>query len=440
LGKNCAKDKSVKPCHYGGLLKNLSSDHQIESIYYFGKGFKNLHKSIVPWSVCPYRPKTEDPDFDYFWCPDLDKALEKNPIEYTIKGMETVYDVKSAKELLFKKKRPLGIGAPLPTLFFYTPCEDYPNSTHCKHETFVCPDDPTKYCHRHSIDARQRDGIFLTRSELGFVGELGGHAMNVVGYNDDWIYRNRFQNSDHAKLRGGLILHNSWAAPGHSVDYLMGKRSEENENLICPNHHLPMTWIPATLECAKQNPKDLSKCSTDIQRVRGDRKLAQGADALLCSDDKVCDPAKRYVLRRLSQAEGLSEKGDADVQHMPNGLDISTFIEIDRETDETKLVTYKHLPFWTLRNIFKPEFLVENHPQDCGYWMYPYDSLENMYRINWDNFDNLKFSDIEFEFKEQSFAANEKKYPHLDYKYIKESTWKYDRPTFDGALPFDRVY
>jgi hypothetical protein len=77
--------------------------------------------------------------------------------------------------------------------------------------------------------------------------------MNIMGYNDDWLYRNRFQAPENsAQMKGGFILHNSWRSEGHSVKYLAGLESEENEAVKCPNHKTPLNWIPATLKCVQE--------------------------------------------------------------------------------------------------------------------------------------------------------------------------------------------
>jgi hypothetical protein len=54
--------------------------------------------------------------------------------------------------------------------------------------------------------------------------------MNLMGWNDNWRYHSRFAPPNSvAELRGGLILHNSRGSGGHSVDFLIGRRTLENE-------------------------------------------------------------------------------------------------------------------------------------------------------------------------------------------------------------------
>jgi C1A family cysteine protease len=58
------------------------------------------------------------------------------------------------------------------------------------------------------------DAEFLYASVLPDIERIqhsGGHAMEVVGSNDDWRYNNRFAvPASIAALRGAFVLHNSW--------------------------------------------------------------------------------------------------------------------------------------------------------------------------------------------------------------------------------------
>jgi hypothetical protein len=65
------------------------------------------------------------------------------------------------------------------------------------------------YRHKPMFDARDQIGVFLANAERKYAGMLGGQGMTIVGFNDDWAYRNLFQSQQSAlKLKGGFILHN----------------------------------------------------------------------------------------------------------------------------------------------------------------------------------------------------------------------------------------
>ena len=448
LGEMCHKHPEVKACHYGGLMSNSSEDQEIESLYYFAKAWPEAGVSLLPESVCPYRQKP-DPmpeNWTYFWCPGMEEALKDNPIKWSVKSIKNAYSIQGAKELLVEANRALGIGTPLPMLIYYVPCEGSPfaEAEDCKAKTYECPEygskGQDKYCHKMTFDAREQDGVFLASVDPKYMGELGGHAMNVVGYNDEWLFRNRFQTPEMAaQMKGGLILHNSWRGEGHSVKFLMGLESDENENVRCPNHLSPMNWIPAELSCVQKQAEEgkinnFLDCSSDIKRVRG-KGITKGADLLYCKNGQHCNTSKLYVLERVGN--------DVNVKPTATGLHQIGVIEIDNKTTPytVKRMEIVDAPFWAMSQYFAPitETFVPNVEEECGYWMLPYQTLENMQRINWDLLDNFKVFDIEIEFDEQSYVNSEKS-RNFNTTLLKESTKERHPIEFDGPLPYQYIY
>lgn len=444
LGDQCHLHPEVKACHYGGLMSNSSEDQEIESIYYFAKAWKETYKAILPESVCPYTQKPDDmTNWSYFNCPGLYEAIEQNPIEWSFSSIESAYSLQTAKELLYKSKRALGIGAPLPSLRYFIPCENSPFSEkdQCVNHLYPCPQNVYRgqYCYRFDVDGRQQDGVFLSNIDTKFMAELGGHAMNVVGFNDDWIYRNRFQAFNSvAPLKGGFILHNSWRPEGHSVDYYMGNQSEENEAVLCPNHKSPFNWIPTDLNSVQkaisQPGEDaLFKIPTNIQRVRGNG-TTKYADPLKCVKSDYCNPSSTYFLLKPSEGDI-----DSNVTINADGTNDISFIEVksDKSTD---ILTLQGYPFWALHSVFNPrdEIFVANDPNGCGYWMLPYHTIESMSRINWDFLDNFKVFDINIKFTPQSYKKNANS--KFNYTLMDLSTKRKDIQSFDGALPYDYIF
>jgi hypothetical protein len=303
---------------------------------------------------------------------------------------------------------------------------------------------PNAYCYKATVDGRDQTGVFLGNADPKFMGESGGHAMNIVGYNDGWLYRNRFQfpqvSSQH---KGGFILHNSWRAGGHSVEYLYGSQSEENEAIICPNHVSPLNWIPATYECVAQAVANGTltntslPCSADLERVRG-KNRTKGADLLRCQS-AACNASRPlwYVLERVSGYEG-----QINPKFTASGLADVTFLTIDHSDPANYQVgraTIKSLPFHSLSSYFAPLTLVPNDPENCGYWMMPYDTLNNMVRINWDLLDNFRVVDLEIEFTGTSYALHPNTTAPVA-AFLRNATRTRHRPKFDGPLPFDLIY
>jgi hypothetical protein len=425
-------------------MQNSSEDQEIESFYYFNKAWPESSRAVLPEAVCPYRSRpTDDDNWTHFWCPDMDTAIPQNPLNFRIKNITMAYTTTAIKELLISSGRALGIGTPLPDLVYYIPCDGSPfaGSDQCVNETHVCPSyiGVTGNCYRLPIDAREADGIFMGSVDPKHMDELGGHAMNIVGYNDAWLYRNRFQAAENsAQLTGGFILHNSWRKGGHSVQYFLGEQSEENEAVICPNHNASLNWVPASQTCVSEHAAEIlatnfTNCAAGISRVRGYGRN-NGSDLLYCKDAKQCDTSLLYVL-------GSGPVGGLDVVLLPSGLTDVGLVTINRATGEVGYTRVTQLPFWALTRLFAPipEIFVDNDADQCGYWMFPYQTLENMQRINWDLLDNFRVIDIEVEFATSSYA----RHPDSDAfnkTLLQLSTRKVNRTDFDGPLPYDYIY
>ena len=446
LGNWCRAHPDTKECHYGNFLKPQPStdDGQVEGLPIYYEDVENLSKSIVPDAVCPYI-ETGSPSTD-FKCDNLEDALKANPISFKIKSFETAYDTRHIKQLLYTKQRPLGIGIPLGSIAYYVSCDDpnFANLEQCTKKSFLCPDSQTedKYCAKLLFYGYTSDGTFVSIGKAIRQNSIGGHAMNVVGYNDNWRYNNRFTTDNSVQnSKGCFILHNSWGSGGHSIEYLMGRRTVENEMTQCPNVLGPESWIPATIDCITQNNKDVTKCSNDIERVRG-KGFANHADLLNCShvfagaatDFPTCQFNHSYVLKRKAD-------DTIDTYELPNGLHSTGFITWSEEDPTPKEVRIETVPYWALNRYLKPVDAAKypNNDQECGFYALPYQMVENMRRRAYDLFDNFKVSDIEIEFDEHSYARSPESWKY-DTKYLNASTYKQHDTVFDGALPFDLVY
>jgi hypothetical protein len=450
LHDHCERQPSVKACHYGGLMHNESADQEVESLYYFYNAWTaDASTSLLPTAVCPYlpAPPSGTPSWDWFQCPGYEAALEprQNPIKWRLKNISLAYNVLGIKELLYKVKRALAIGTPLPDIVYYVPCTEptFSGTTTCLNKTVRCPSYVgTDYCYKLVRDGREQDGVFLAATDPKYMAELGGHAMNVIGWNDEWVYRNRFQTAEaSAQLKGGFILHNSWRETGHSVEYFLGNQSEENEAVICPNHVAPMNWIPVyereiqSLIGNHTHFTNLSCCSTDIQRVRG-KGLNKGADLLYGKSAPWNGTNIRYALAR------DDDTGDIDVKFLPSGLAQVGLIEINMTGNYTyRRTNISALPFWALSQLFAPvpETLIPNEADSCGYWMLPYLAIENIQRVNWDLLDNFRVVDIEVEFDSQSYFNHSDSHA-FNTTLLQRSTLRKNPTKFDGPLPYQYIY
>ena len=441
IGQQCdATHNGSKACLHGGYAKHTTDDHKADAFYYFAQDFPDLTKSVLPESVCPYI-ETPDTTTDYE-CPGMDEALKSNPIQFTIKGIRSASDVYHTKKLLVESQRVLVIGTPLANLQFWGNCDldEWKNNDLCNETNRVpCPAGPDEghYCASVVLEGRTPDGTFILVDDYNRSSKMGGHAMNVVGYNDDWVYKSRHSFDDSlSNLVGGFVLHNSWRNNGHSVDFLMGRRSEENEAVICPNHQMSMNWIPTTLSCLQENNADVTKCGTEYKFVRG-KGIANHADKLQCLDSAYCDTNRYYVLSKRED----TENEDAWIEHLYNGFDNVRFISFNQDGTDIKYEYISTRPFHYLHELFKPtdDTFVMNDIHQCGYYMMPYQTIEMMNRRNWANLDNYHVSDIEVEFTPSSYlrGPGSNKY---NTTLLQQSTWTLDETEFEGPLPYKYVY
>lgn len=436
LGDQCKSHPEIPVCKHGGLgmKENNTDDNLGDAIYYFQKAFPDLNKSILPEEVCPYI-ETPSPETD-FLCPGMYDAIKKNPLTWNIKSYHYATNVNNTKRILYNHKRPLTIGVPIGETYFYAPCDSssYSTDADCVSKTTKCPEGyQSEYCKKVTVEGRIYDGTFTYVNDPKRSSFLGAHEMNVVGYNDEWVYTSKWDTDKSLSLlKGGFILHNSWRENGHSVDFLMGRRSPENEAVICPNHIIPQYWIPVSLDCLKENNGDETKCPFESKYVRG-KGVTNIPDKLKCTNAAYCDQKKKYFLT------WTKDEGSFQVQHLFNGLDLTRFASID-EDGNIETFQFDKLPFFYLGRVFAPENIVQNNKDDCGYYMFPYDAIDMLQRKDWDKLDYFHTADLEFEFPDSAYAANKAKYPDLDYSLIEKSTHVWDPTPFDGPLPYKYVF
>jgi hypothetical protein len=407
VGEFCRANRTAAVCPYGGFLNaNATDDNEVEAFPRFVAAMPNLTQSIVPETVCPYFATPSS--VTDFQCNGLSEALEANPIQFAIKSTTSVFDLRAAKQLLYKVRRPLAITVPLGDLVYHTKCPDGSS------------------CGATRVPFQTSDGVFVSRGDVTKLREGSRHAMNLIGWNDNWRYHSRFAlPSSVAELRGGLILHNSRGSSGHSVEFFTGARTLENEQTLCPNHASPLNWVPCARADLVAAGGNWSRCSTDIQHVRG-RGRTLHADVLRCTDSIRCQVGRLYVMGRRGD--------DANTIELESGMHLTEFFDVVN-LNSIDVVW----PFWALGAIFEvADGFVANDEKHCGYFMFPYDTLEEVKRRSWDFFENFKASDIEVEFTDGSYARAQT--ASGNFGHLRNSTERLDETLFNGPIPFDLIY
>jgi len=406
---------------------------------------KELYNKVLPSAVCEYKP-TPDHELE---CPGMEEALATNPIKFNIKSMSTAYNIMETKRLMVQHYRPLAWSSEMHNTVYFFPCNDpyWKGRVECSSRLAVqCPTDRnygSQYCARILSSMFNMDGEFFMHGQT--LGE-GGHAMNVVGYNDQFTTKQGYT--------GGFIIRNSWhdltygTSPNgrggrgsHSMAYWMQNISAWDEKAICPGPLNPENWISCVEQEAGPHSRlrhhavlksgeeyDISKTCLDAKFMDNLFNVSLQPTEFECLDNTVCDTDKkfRYFLINL---EHSVEQDLAKV----------CMLRYDTVTKHQDVYcTPFHIPaqiaYW-FRPIKEQLDALKDDEDLCGFWFWPYEMLNKQVGL-YNNFYSTYF-DIEWD--DQSYAANEAKYPSLNYSYIKASTFTQKEMDFETPSPFPKV-
>ena len=183
---------------------------------------------------------------------------------------------------------------------------------------------------------------------------------------------------------------------------------------------------------------NVTKCGNDFKFVRG-KGLATHTDLLGCKNAKYCNTSRYYAL--LQDPTGALESWS---EPLYSGFDITHLVSWNKYAkgeDDLEIMneTSDFFPFQMLYTAFYPINFVPNDPDNCGYWLIPYKTVEMVNKNNWQLLDTYYVVDMEFEFTDSSYERSD-----LSKKYnttlLHQSTYKFIKPNFDGPLPYDYVY
>ena len=376
-------------------------------------------------TLCPFQDVEYEPNIT---CPNSTIDGKNNPLSFEITNTELRLGIDQVKHMLYEAQKPISFSIPNPVNRYWFDCDEpiVKDSEMCVQKLYPCPGAPEKFCgpmEYHLSKPHYAEHLFRRGKDV----TLGvPHAIVAVGYNDEFVEPVPVNITGKPPSKGGFILRNSWGSRGHSVEYLSGKITKEQEDSICPNSDDPMGWIPATLDCmqARKNP---SECSTDLRKWYG-QSLVEGAQELQCINETHCDKTKKYVLLR----SPLSNK--PMVRLTATGLPLASVIEYDDET-EPRIVEITSLPFDHFYYAFQLIDKVQNDEKHCGYYFFHYDTVREIVRKTHRNTANWRGIRLDVEWSRESYASSGKK----NYTRIKESTYKFKAlETNDPSHTFEK--
>ena len=442
----CTAHPTLDLCYGAGPIKNTTEDGTPEWLYYFGEPVQH----VLPTAACPYH-KTND---EQFICPDRQAKLAKNPIKFKVTGIESAMSLHGIKELLVKHGKPLTWSHVVSEQTYSVPCstsESIQNSPVCKECVYsVDPTDPSKGCNAlYILPSYDNEGRFSLHGQP-FIS--GGHAMLLVGYNDNFRVDTGKLGELKERTLGGFIIKNSWGTElGHSIKYWAQEISTLEEAFLCPDVSAASKWLPADAECLVGGGS-LAECAPDTyKRVRD--QWVVGATELKCSSISKdaaafygfadCDPSKHYVLAQapsLKYNKGGNTSGAWAVA-LPSGNLRVYLVEFTpgERVSGAKLVHTGETSWLGMTKLFTPVNATSaNDPDVCGYFFLPYQYFQEGNVINpVGGHDTPSCSAFTVEWDDSSYLANRDKYPQYDYTYLEQSQKTMGMYTFNGADDYD---
>ena len=428
LGKlmvdKCMNDPKNPICEGSPRLFNTTTSGIFDEFHSFIKTWPDMLKSIVPESCCKYQldPKRE------LECPDLYKCIKNNPLEFKFISLFMTTNIRDAKQRLLETQTPLALSVTMPIQRYFFPCDNalVKDSDACKDKSYKCRGSEG-YCAPHDFKldkARMNDFI---HQRNGRIAAGTGHALLFVGYNDNFVAKRTANYTYSPTTIGGFIVKNSWEFSGHTVEYLYGDITEEQDAKLCPNRDDVFRWVPATYECMMKY-RDVTKCSTNAVLVRGNDTIKH-ADILNCVNETHCDKNAKYVLLT-DDEETLSPS----FVWSSEGTPVARVMKLDSYGNPT-IVNIESLPLQHLYYAFQLPKRYNNTPERCGYIIFTYDTIKDLSKASF-GFGRTEFNveGYQVEWSDSSYLGNKKR--GKNYQYLKDSMINFK--TLEVDTPFSK--
>lgn len=391
--------KDAKPlCRSSLRRQNRTNGGSVEEFINFYLQYPDFKKSIVPDTSCPYQELIEN----QMICPNFYDRVKETPIEFKMSGGELAIGIDKVKDLIYKYKYPLAFSIGMPVSRYWYECDKnhiIANTSMCKDKVYPCKHDKTKYCSFLDYQISKPDSAEMITHSPGNIYYGVGHAMVVVGYNDNFVEPLPLNITRNKPSKGTFILRNSWGSKGHSIEYLSGKISHAQELQICPNPDDVGIWTPVTQKCLKEQNGKGEKCSRDITRVLGGKSYTGGTKLKCVNATHKCVVGRNYYLLRNGKFN------TPVIDFLETGTPVATVI--DAETFE--VLKIETLPIEHLYYAFKVVNPPQNAPERCGYLGYTYDTVNEIVNGQSTGTPEWRTTQYMIEFTDSSYARSHTK-------------------------------
>eukprot|EP00727_Mastigamoeba_balamuthi_P011557 m51a1_g7023 hypothetical protein (562) ;mRNA; r:47042-49335 len=423
---------------FAGPAQGTTEDGEPEWLYYMGS---KVAPYVLPTAVCPYTP-TDDGELT---CDGIDKAVSTNPISFKarVKSVQSVYTIDDIKQLLYEKQVALAWSHAVFDATYSIPCDDNQTTVYHTQQCITCAHpcstSSTGCCAEMVLNGYTKQGVFGLHK---YPHVSGGHAMMVVGWNDNFRVDTGLPGQMHERTTGGLIIKNSWGTDlGHSAAYWAQKHSLADENFICPLEASSSTWIPVNATCMAER-KDALACSSGLEKIV-QKNWVKGATVLNCTARAAnAETARRlgWTGCRAGMHYALVSQGGEVKTTAPAGSDGYVRFHLVEwnpkdSTQPVQVVQTGAMTWGGLEMLLRPISIIGNTEQ-CGFFFVPYDTFsESTVRFPAEGHDTPVVSYIELEWDDASYAAKRSKANGKDYSLLQASTKKMKLTKFAG--PFD---
>jgi hypothetical protein len=411
--------------------------------YEIAVSFDDLKDKILPHAVCPYVPTegcdctadgcvaTSDGVSDCLTqantdlvCDGYAEAIAANPILLTKMDMRTAISRSDIKRAIVESAHAVPFSIILTKGAFYIPCtvQAYATTDQCLNATHLCPEHlglgDGALCYMYQ-SASTKDGIFVTHEDPVM---RGGHAMNLVGYNDEFVVDAGISETLTGLTRGVWIIKNSWdTSASHTIDYYLQKHSSRAENMLCPNVNYAPNWTPC-------NPDDYA--DEFKERPETVELLCSGAHGVVD-----CDQSYSYCLE--SWVSSVDDTVTATLREWKPA---------EGQTKDAGFQTLVLPPLTmdTLSRMFTPtdEYMAANpNAPECGFYGYPYvlEALsDSLFGEFWVLPADVEFSDCSYVANKETCLVDHPEYA-AGYDLIEASTGTVQRSQFVLPMPYSML-